>query len=339
MDLPQMKTFRRMISLWILLAIPCAAETARLYVTNSADTTVSVIDPVTQKVVQVIEGIPKPHGVAVSPDGKRVYVSSESDRVLDVVDQRSGKIIKKIALSGLPHNIAVTKDGGRVLVCIKSDPGGLDIVDTVSLERVKSIPMKGGLHNVYVTPDGKNAVVGSPPAHILTVIDLQTEQPVWDMKFDTAIHPIAIERGPDGSTSRLFVQLGYFHGFVVVDFATHKELMRIELPTEPKGFEAESLPEGTSHGIGINPDGKTLWVASASTRSVFVYSLPALKLLGSVATGVQPDWLTFSPDGKMVYVSNTEEGTVSFIARDSLKEVVRIPVGHKPRRTASLLLP
>jgi YVTN family beta-propeller protein len=328
-----------LIYLWFLLAMPSAAETVRLYVTNSADTTVDVIDPVARKVVQVIDGIPKPHGIAFSPDGRRVYVSSESEHVLDVVDQPSGKIIKKIALSGLPHNIAITKNGGRVLVCIKSDPGVLDVVDTVSLERVKSIPMKGGLHNVYVTPDGKYAVVGSPPAHILTVIDLQTEQPAWEIKFDTAIHPIAMETGPNGSTSRLFVQLGYFHGFVVVDFTTHKEVSRIDLLTEPKGFEAEALPEGTSHGIGVDPDGKTLWVASASTRSVFVYSLPDLKLLGNVPTGVQPDWLSFSPDGKMVYVSNTEEGTVSMIARDEMKEVARIPVGHKPRRTAALLLP
>jgi YVTN family beta-propeller protein len=329
----------RLICLWVLLAMPSVAETVRLYVTNSADTTVDVIDPVARKVVQVIDGIPKPHGIAFSPDGKRVYVSSESERVLDVVDQQSGKITKKIALSGLPHNIAITKDGGRVLVCIKSDPGVLDVVDTVSLERVKSIPMKGGLHNVYVTPDGKYAVVGSPPAHILIVVDLQTEQPAWEIKFDTAIHPIAIETSSNGSTNRLFVQLGYFHGFVVVDFTAHKEVARVDLPTEPKGFEAEALPEGAAHGIGINPDGKTLWVNSASTRCVFVYSLPDLKLLGHVPTGVQPDWLSFSPDGKMVYVSNTEEGTVSIIARNEMKEVARIPVGHKPRRTAALLLP
>ena len=224
---------------------------------------------------------------------------------------KTGKIIKKVPLSGRPNDLAVTKDGRRVLVCIHEDPGALDVIDTTSLERVKSIPTKGGLHNGYVTPDGKYAVVGAPETKFVIVIDLQTEQPVWDVQFDHGIRTMAIESGPDGSTSRIFVNLGRLNGFAVVDFATHEEVARIKFPDTPSGGNFD--PATPSHGIGVAPDGKTLWINSAQAKCVFVYSLPDLKLLGHASTGDGPDWLTFAPDSKMIYVSNSMENSVSVI--------------------------
>ena len=211
------------VSLCMLLTMSSAeTRSVRVYVTNYADTTVDVIDPATKKIVQVIDGIQNPHGIALSPDGKRIYVTSEFEHVLAVVDRESGKITKKVALTGMPNNIAVTKDGGRVLVCIRSEPGGLDMVDTTSLERLKSIPVRTGLHNAIVSPDGKYAVASSPAGHSLVVIDLRTEQLAWDVKFDQETRMLAMESGPDGSIKRIFVQLAYVHGFAVVDFATHR---------------------------------------------------------------------------------------------------------------------
>ena len=68
----------------LLLALPLAAsaDTVRIYVTNSAGDNIHVIDPATQKVVQVIQGIEASHGVGFSPDGQRVYISNEADHTL-----------------------------------------------------------------------------------------------------------------------------------------------------------------------------------------------------------------------------------------------------------------
>src|SRR5947209_2866187 len=130
---------------------PAAADTVRVYVTNSAGDNIHVIDPATNKVVQVINGIEAAHGIAFAPDGSRVYVSDEAEGTLDVFDRRSGKLIKKVALSNHPNNIAVTKDGSRIVVGIARDPGALDIIDATTLTRTKSVPVNGRLHNVYVT--------------------------------------------------------------------------------------------------------------------------------------------------------------------------------------------
>ena len=329
---------------------PASSKSALIYVTNSAGDTVDVIDSATNKVVQVIHGIELPHGVGFSPDGARVYISNESDKMLDVVDRVSGKILQTVPLSGRPNNLTITKDGGRVLVGIRSDPGVVDVIETTSFKRVKSIPVDGGVHNVYVTPDGKYAVSGSLESKAATVIDLQTEHAVWEVKFDRPVRPMAFETNPDGSTRRIFVQLSLFNGFAVVDFAKRAEVARIKFPDKSPGFGiAEGRQVTPSHGIGVSPDGKSLWVNSTFANAVFAYSLPDLKLIGSVEltevhplgrapSGAVPEWITFTPDSKLVYVSNSGAKSVTTIDVSTLKVVALIPVGEVPKRMNTLVL-
>jgi YVTN family beta-propeller protein len=327
-----------------------SSSTTLIYVTNSAGDTINVIDPTTNRVVQVIRGIELPHGIAFSPDGARLYISNESESVLDIVDRKSGDILKKVALSARPNNLAITKNGDRVLVGIRTEPGVIDVIDTTSLTRVKSIPVDGSVHNVFVTPDGKFAVTGSIENKAATVVDLHTEQAAWEVKFDRPVRPMAFETNSDGSTSRMFVQLSGFNGFAVVDFAKHAEVARIRLPDQPGGFGVAEGRTGTpSHGIGVTPDGHSLWVNSTFANAVFKYSLPELKLvghadlpevhpLGHPPTGSVPEWITFTPDSKIVYVSNSGAGSISAIDTTTLKEIAIIPVGEIPKRINTLVL-
>ena len=55
----------------LLLALPLAAATVRIYITNSAGDNVHVIDPATNKVVQELTVGEVPHGIAISPDRDR----------------------------------------------------------------------------------------------------------------------------------------------------------------------------------------------------------------------------------------------------------------------------
>jgi YVTN family beta-propeller protein len=345
----KVRTFCMLQPLWMLLALPVSAGNSRIYITNSAGDTVDVIDSSTNKVVQVIKGIEVPHGVNFSPDGKWVYITNESAEELEIVDQKTGAIANKVHLSGHPNNIAVTKDGHYVLICIASAPGALDIVDPAAVKLVKTIPTKGGLHNVYITPDQKYAVAGSVREKRMTVFDLQSQTVAWDMTFDGGVRPMTIEKNPDGSTSRVFVQLSDLHGFAVVDFAKHKEVARVKLPDGPYG-KAEWRTGTPSHGIGIAPDGKTLWINSILANAIFEYSLPDLKLIGHTAlpevknqsgvkSGAVPEWITFTPDSRTVYVSNSADRSVSAIDTETLKQVARITVGEVPKRINTLTLP
>jgi len=318
-------------------APPAASGKVRIMQTNSAGDNVHIIDPATNKVVGEIKGIEAGHGAAVA--GNRIYVSNEADSTLDVVDAKTLLVTNRIALSGHPNNISAGRDGKRVYVAIREGAGAVDVIDTQSLQRIKSIPVKGAVHNTYVTPDGRYVIAGSIAGKNITAIDAQTDQTVWVMDFDLGVRPIAFEPNPDGSTKRMFVQLSDFNGFAVVDFATHKEVNRIKLPELPAGKAPFQEGGNVSHGMAVTADGKDLVVCSRLNSSVYIYSLPDLKLRGSVEVGKAPDWVTLTPDSKSAYVANAQSNAVSVIDIKAIKEVTRIPVGQVPKRNITAMLP
>jgi DNA-binding beta-propeller fold protein YncE len=315
-----------------LLPVSAAAQ-VRILQTNSQGDNIHLIDPSTQKVVGEITGVPIPHGAAAAPDGSRFYFSSEAEQSLHVVDGKTLQVIKRIPLTARPNNMSISKDGRRVYVGIVSAPGAVDVIDTAALEKVKSIPTKGGIHNVYVTPDGKHVVAGSIAGRLMTVIDQATEEPLWTL-FTEGVRPMAFEVNADGSTKRIFVQLSDLHGFAIVDFAARKEVGRVTLPND---IPAERIDKGPfnaspSHGLGVAPDGKTLWVTSRPNSRTYAYSLPDLKLLASLDVGGRPDWVTFTPDSKFVYIATENTNSVVVVDVPGLKEVTRIAVGKAPKR-------
>ncbi len=327
---------------------PASAQIVRIYATNSGGDTVNIIDPAIHKTVATLDNIEAAHGVAFSPDGSRVYVSNESESTLDVFDQKTNKLIKKIVLSGHPNNIAVAKDG-RIVVAIARDPGALEIIDGNTLTSKVRILTNGRLHNTYVTPDSKYAIMGSTRTSVFTVVDLQKEEIAWELNLGKGVRPMTIEANPDGSTKRVFAQISELDGFTVIDFAARKQVATIEVPKRQGAPEVISHRlDSPSHGIGVSPDNKTLWVTSIPANAVFAYDLADMKLKGQVTlpeirvpgrkpmSGV-PNWVTFTPDGKEIYVSNAAHNSVSAIDTQALKELALIPVGQAPKRIGTLV--
>jgi YVTN family beta-propeller protein len=330
-----------------LAAQPASAATVRVYVTNSGGDNIHVVDPSNNKVVSTIEGIEGAHGVAFSPDGSRVYASNEADATLDVFDRVTGKLTKKVKLSGRPNNIAVAKDG-RIVVAIAQDPGALDIIDPVKLERKVSVLVKGRLHNTYVTPDSKYAIMGSTRTSMFTVVDLTKEEVAWELNLGKGVRPMTIEANPDGSAKRVFVQLSELNGFMIVDFASRKVVDTIELPKDGGVEVIHHRMESPSHGIGVSPDNKTLWVTSILANAAIAYSLPDLKQIGRVELpqlkvsgrdpmASVPNWVTFTPDSKQLYVSNSALNAVTAIDTQGMKQLAVIPVGQAPKRIGTMV--
>ena len=316
------------------------AATVRIVQTNAAGDSVMLIDPATNKVVGEIKGIEVNHGAAVAPDGSKFYITNEAESTLDVADAKTLMVTKHIPLTNHPNNVAVSKDGKLVYVAIVAGAGAVYVIDTTTLTRVKSIRTEGGIHNTYVTPDGKFVIAGSIPGRKINVIDQKTEEIVWTLPTEEGVRPMAFDTNPDGSTKRIFVELSNFNGFITVDFATHKVLEKIAVPEAPPGEKTtEGLQGSPCHGLAITPDGKELAVLSKMNSRVYFYTLPDLKLNGNVKVGHHPDWLTFTPDGKRLYVANAASNSVSVVDVAARKELLQIPVGQTPKRNITAVLP
>jgi YVTN family beta-propeller protein len=264
---------------------------------------------------------------------------------LDVADMRTRNVIKKIPLSGRPNNISITPDGRKVYVGIRqrvgNNPGVADVIDTASLTKVKSIRTEGPVHNLYVTPDGKYVVAGEAggEGHV-SVLDTQTDAPSWFIKLGEGIRPMTMSKNPDGSTRTLFVQIGDYNGFVVVDFQTRKEVTRITLPHLAAGRIPLIAGSSESHGMAVTADQKTLVVCSRLNNALYSYSLPDLKVVGRAdLSGKGAAWVTLTPDGKRAYVADPVGNQTLVVDIPSMKEVAKIKVGQVPKRNYTMVIP
>jgi len=324
----------------LLIAAPGAqSRVVRIIQTNAAGDNAHVIDPVTNKVVGVIEGIEVPHGVSAAPDGRKLFITNESMSTVDAIDPQTWKVEKRIPLSGHPNNLMVSRDSKKVYVGIAQAPGAVDVIDAVALTRVKSVPVDGSVHNVYVTPDGKFAVSGSVATGVISVIDTRTDTLAWNLKLDAGIRPMIFDTNPDGSTRNIYVQLSNYHGVVVVDFATRKETKRFEMPAVPgEEKELEGLQGSPAHGLAVTPDQKTLLATSKWYGAMYAYSIPDFKHLGTVVVGSHPEWLTLTPDGRTAYVAAAGDDQTVVVDIKSMKVTAKIPVGYVPKRNGTMLL-
>lgn len=348
----------------VFCTVSCSMASAqqsklRIIQTNSAGDNIHIIDAATNKVVGEIKGIEAPHGITVAPDGSRIYVSEEAGDTLVVLDGKTLQELKRIHLSGTPNLVDITPDGKQVYVAItlswndvssfpeiKAAPsGGVDMIDTTSLQNVKTIPIKGGIHDLNVTPDGKYVVAGSargakPPARMLSVIDTRTNDVAWTASISPGPSPMAISMKSDGSTDKIFAQDGTTNSFFVVDFATHVVTNNIKLPDIASAQQNPFAPPSPSHGMIVTSDQKTLLVNSRLNTTLYSYSLPELKLVGSAAlNGKGAEWLTITPDNKTAYVANSHTNNVSVVDIASMKEVALVPVGFAPARNVAWVAP
>jgi len=316
-----------------------AGRAVRIIQTNAAGDGAHLIDPTTNLVTQVLSGVEIPHGVTTSPDGGRMYLSNEVRHTLDVVEMPSLKVAARIPLSGRPNNVAISNDGRKVYVGIAQAPGALDVIDTAALKNVKTVPVKGSIHNVYVTPDGRWAVAGSIPEKTISIVDTTTDTLARTIPLSAGIRPMAFTTKADGSTDRIVVQLSDFHGFVTVDFDSGKETARVEHPAiEGEHPHRDGLQGAPAHGLAVSPDGTRLWSTSKVYGYAYVHSLPDLKEVGRVFVGQHPEWVTFTPDGRFVYIAAAGDNAVFVVDAVAIKEVARVPVGNVPKRNATAVL-
>ena len=137
----------------------------------------------------------------------------------------------------------------------------------------------------------------------------------------------------DGNT--LYSALTDLHGFVVASVSEAKVIARVELPAAPP-LNCTLEPNTPTHGLELSPDGRRLWVTSLADGLMYVYDTASRKLVGHMAVGKCPNWITFSPDGKYCSISNSDTNDVSIVDTATLSEVARVPVGKGPKRLLAL---
>ena len=119
--------------------------------------------------------------------------------------------------------------------------------------------------------------------------------------FSNFIRPFTI----NGKETLVYVTVDSLLGFEVGDITTGKKIANITV----KGWNAGPVRRhgNPSHGIGLTPDEKELWLADGHNMRVHVFSaVMPWQQLTTIPVQDMPGWINFSIDGTYVYPSSGE---------------------------------
>lgn len=239
-------------------------------------------------------------GVCANASTGRLYFTTPTK--LYCVDLVSEKTLWFKALPGGCDRMSMTPDGKLIYVPSFEGPTW-NVVDGASGDIVASIETKSGAHNTVGGLDGTKMYLAGLKSPLLSIADTRTHQVARTCgPFSAAIRPFTV----NGAQTRCFVNVNGLLGFEIGDLQSGKMLHRVEVQGYQKGaVKRHGCP---SHGIGLTPDEKEIWVCDAANSRLHVFDASVMppKQKESIALREQPGWVTFSLDGKWAYPSTGE---------------------------------
>jgi DNA-binding beta-propeller fold protein YncE len=218
------------------------------------------------------------------------------------VDLRSEKTLWEKKLPGGSDRVAITADGKKLYVPSLEGPHW-NVVDAARGELITQIVSKSGAHNTVCNLDGSRVYLAGLRSPLLRVVDTKTDKIIREVgPFSAPIRPFTV----NGAGTRCIVNVNKLLGFEIGDLKTGKVLYRVEV----KGFPVKKPKRHgcPSHGVGLTPDEKEIWVSDGANSQVHVFDATVMppRQIASIALREQPGWITFSLDGKWAYPSTGE---------------------------------
>lgn len=236
-------------------------------------------------------------GICANAKTQRLYLTTT--RTLMAFDLLSGKLLWEKAYEGGCDRMSLTPDG-KTIYLPSLEKEHWHVVDAMTGDVIKKLVTNSGSHNTVIGLDGRFAYLAGLKSPILRVADAKRHELVREVgPFSNFIRPFTVNSGQ----SLCYVNVNDLLGFEIGDLKSGKMLHRIEV----KGFE-KGTPKRhgcPSHGIGLTPDEKELWVMDSVNRRVHVFdnAVRPPKQAASLEVRDEPGWITFSIDGKYGYPS------------------------------------
>lgn len=315
------------------VALAVSSDGSRVLTANQTSGTVSLVDPVSRRVIAEMETGDKPAGVAWSADGKRAVVShwyGYDVAVLDVGPETL-EVVGRVEVGPEPRGVVMSPDGMTAYVAVgvanevaKVDLAGPSVTGRVAVGREP--------RGLAITRDGAKLLVGNARSKDLSVIDTGKFEVERTLKVDgvnlrqVAIDPegkfgyVANMRNRRMATVDRNIDLGWVLG---------QRLTRVPMDGSEE-FSTQSLdPQGKAagdaHGMAVSGDGKYLAISCGGTHEVMILRTDMGRLpwrfggsrdlihesllvndgkFRRIDTGGRPTELAFGPDGKTLFVAN-----------------------------------
>lgn len=300
----------------------------KLYVANSAGNDIHVIDTATNRVKTHVEVGPEPHGLVATEAGDTVFITIENTRgdagELLWFDPITDTVTKRMKIGPRPNQLACTPDGK--IAYVPCDDASWWVIDTEKGEVITRIATGGRPHNTLCSLDGKRMYLGPKGSYHVLIADAVNHRLIGEIPLSDAPRPIAIS----SDEKRFYANVDTLIGFEVADISSRKVIYRVEAEVPEEVLRTTSR----SHGIGLRPGEKELWMCDVYHDRTYIFDLTTAppRQIATIVMKGGGYWMTFAPDGRRCYISERIGNTVAVVETDSRETVARIPVGSVPKR-------
>jgi DNA-binding beta-propeller fold protein YncE len=235
-------------------------------------------------------------GIAVSLSLNSIYISTNES--LQRIDLTTEKLIWEKAFEGGCDRMSISPDG-KTMYLPALEKNFWNVVDCQTGNVINKLQVVRRSHNTIYGLSGKRAYMADIASPWLYVADTKTNTIIDKVgPFTNGIRPFTI----NGSETLVFANIDSLLGFEVADLKTGKFLDRIVVQGWDKGIvKRHGAP---SHGIGLTPNEKEIWVSDGHNMRIHVFSAEKpYQQLTSIPLKDLPGWITFSLDGKYAYPS------------------------------------
>lgn len=238
-------------------------------------------------------------GIAVSKALNSVYISTLEG--LQRIDLSTEEIVWEVPFEGGCDRMSISPDGMTMyLPSLEKD--FWNVVDCKTGEVITKITVHSRAHNTIYSPTGNRAYMADIGSPLLHVADTKTHTIVQKIgPFSAGIRPFTI----NSNESLVFVNVNDLLGFEVGDLKTGEKIASVKVLGWDKGpVRRHGNP---SHGIGLTPDEKEIWISDGFNMRMHVFSGTApYQQLTTIPLSDMPGWVTFSMDGQYAYPSSGE---------------------------------
>ena len=220
----------------------------RVYVPNTNDNTVTVIDPTTFKVIETIRVGAQPQHVVPSWDLRTLWVNNDRGNSLTPIDPRTVRTGKPVPVDD-PYNLYFTPNG-RYAVVMASLLHRIDFRDPHTMRLEHSVPANcAGVNHADFSADGRYFVVSCEFSADLLEIDTATMRITGRIKLPGKAKPQDVKLSPDGRT------------FYVADMMANGVWRVSGTPFRVRNFLRTGLG---AHGLYVTRDSRRLLITDLS---------------------------------------------------------------------------
>ncbi len=302
-------------------ATPAAHGRPPIFVLNSLDADVSVIDPVTFEELRRVPTGKEPHHLYLSPDEKSLLVANALSDSITLLDPHTGEVQKVIEGIADPYHLRFSPDmKWLVIAANRLDHIDLYRVTTkpdtgLELTLVKRIASSRTPSHISIDSRSTVAYISMQDSDELIAIDLATQAPRW--KIPVGKMPADVILSPDNR----FLLLGL----------TGDKFVEVYDVSGPMPVLAKRIETGEgAHAFRAWGDQRHVMVSNRVANTISRIDLQTMSVVADFPAPGGPDCMDLTADGKTILVTSRWARKLTFIDVATAQVVQQVPVGRSP---------